>query len=775
MSTLRIGSFTDRCRRFGAWTLWTVPVVALVLATSAFAADYYVDSVAGNDLGSGSELDPWQSLSMINGRTLAPGDRVFLKRGSVFRERLIIGDLSNGTAAQPIVVDAYGDDAQPIPVISGGELIPVDDPGWQGPGTYGEYRRPLGDTATYYTCCPNLVRADPTGIDTYTLLARALVIPFGGGPDLATALSQLHADSYLTNIESSDGRVLYYKPPAGTVPQDFEFEFSKRNSAMLVLGDHVEVRNVESILNNTGHPTLDPPVVDGAVTALGTGFTISDCKVAFGRAFGIAVYGADSLVDGCIAEHNNSTGVAVQQTAATGTVVRNNIVRFNGNLETGDLDRGGIATQSSHTVIRDNVIHDNGNISDNTPPRIAGDGAITLFEAHDLLVEGNFIYNSARSAIQASRGPQSYGQRIVGNVIYNWNLVGPACDPAPNDPPGDCQNSSAARSAIALFGFDNPDTAGLFDIQNNTIYSDQADVWLYGIQLGVSFNTDQLRDSRVLNNIVHMPDNTDPRSVGLRATRSQNYDVDVEIDYNDIYLPLTPGPNNYATTTHGIGPDIAMLGEPEYEIHSLHVDPDLNLGLANPADPARYDLLPGSPVIDAGIDVGRTEDFLGRPVPAGAAPDMGAFESPVFCIDDDFDGICDDVDLCPAGPLAVNGFLAPMGALAPAGEDPVAPDTAFKANRTLPLKLTLTCNGVILTDLDVPPPTISEIARDGEALDLPTADVDSGDANDDGLAFRFSDDAWIYNLGTRGLEAGSYVLSVTTAEGVSYAAAFFLR
>jgi len=39
-----------------------------------------------------------------------------------------------------------------------------------------------------------------------------------------------------------------------------------------------------------------------------------------------------------------------------------------------------------------------------------------------------------------------------------------------------------------------------------------------------------------------------------------------------------------------------------------------------------FDLLPGSPAIDAGIDLGYALDFEGRPVPVGSAPDQGAFE-----------------------------------------------------------------------------------------------------------------------------------------------------
>ncbi len=41
-----------------------------------------------------------------------------------------------------------------------------------------------------------------------------------------------------------------------------------------------------------------------------------------------------------------------------------------------------------------------------------------------------------------------------------------------------------------------------------------------------------------------------------------------------------------------------------------------------------YHIQPGSPAIDAGLDLGYTLDFENKPVPQGAAPDIGAYESP---------------------------------------------------------------------------------------------------------------------------------------------------
>ena len=121
-------------------------VVALFFASAAIcphpviAADYHFDSVAGNDTtGTGATGAPWQTLSMLGTVQLAPGDRVRLARGSLFRERLSIA--ASGSVAAPIVVEAYG--AGSDPVISAGHVIP-QGAAWTDIDGDGEYRLELG-------------------------------------------------------------------------------------------------------------------------------------------------------------------------------------------------------------------------------------------------------------------------------------------------------------------------------------------------------------------------------------------------------------------------------------------------------------------------------------------------------------------------------------------------------------------------------------------------------------------------------------------------------
>lgn len=68
----------------------------------------YIDSIDGSDANLGdSSCSPWKTLSKVSPSSLSSNTTVYLKRGSVFYDRLLI-DKNN------VTVDAYGDGARPI-------------------------------------------------------------------------------------------------------------------------------------------------------------------------------------------------------------------------------------------------------------------------------------------------------------------------------------------------------------------------------------------------------------------------------------------------------------------------------------------------------------------------------------------------------------------------------------------------------------------------------------------------------------------------------------
>ena len=71
---------------------------------------YFSDS--GNDSNSGSQKNPWKSLSKLSRSELTPGDSIFFNRGDSFFGELVVN--GSGTASEPIVFTSYGSGDKPI-------------------------------------------------------------------------------------------------------------------------------------------------------------------------------------------------------------------------------------------------------------------------------------------------------------------------------------------------------------------------------------------------------------------------------------------------------------------------------------------------------------------------------------------------------------------------------------------------------------------------------------------------------------------------------------
>jgi hypothetical protein len=86
-----------------------VPLLVIPAPSKA----YYVDCIGGNDANSGTaESAAWKSLAKARTAPLAPGDRLFFKRGCTWTGPLYLD--WNGGSGRPIVIDAYGSGYLPI-------------------------------------------------------------------------------------------------------------------------------------------------------------------------------------------------------------------------------------------------------------------------------------------------------------------------------------------------------------------------------------------------------------------------------------------------------------------------------------------------------------------------------------------------------------------------------------------------------------------------------------------------------------------------------------
>ena len=96
-------------------------------------ATYYVDNANGNDNNNGTSTSTaWKTLSKVNSKTFAPGDRILLKKGGSWTGQLY--PKGSGTSGSPIVIDSYGTGNRPIingSGIAGGAVYLYNQKFWE--------------------------------------------------------------------------------------------------------------------------------------------------------------------------------------------------------------------------------------------------------------------------------------------------------------------------------------------------------------------------------------------------------------------------------------------------------------------------------------------------------------------------------------------------------------------------------------------------------------------------------------------------------------------
>ncbi|MCL2003074.1 MAG: S-layer homology domain-containing protein [Oscillospiraceae bacterium] len=77
------------------------------------ARSFYIDSIGGSDDNPGTEALPLKTLGFISTNRVLPGDKFFLKAGSIFMAQNI-RPLVSGADGKPVVVDSYGSGPKPV-------------------------------------------------------------------------------------------------------------------------------------------------------------------------------------------------------------------------------------------------------------------------------------------------------------------------------------------------------------------------------------------------------------------------------------------------------------------------------------------------------------------------------------------------------------------------------------------------------------------------------------------------------------------------------------
>jgi hypothetical protein len=203
---------------------------------------------------------------------------------------------------------------------------------------------------------------------------------------------------------------------------------------------------------------------------------------------------------------------------------------------------------------------------------------------HDNLIHGDVCDGINLATVDPARGPVL----VYNNVIFDVGR-------GPSPPDGD---ANYAGIHIAAGTNNGPEGSGTVEVFHNTIYDCGARKFLPGA-IGDEGLVSRAPGSPQL--MVRLRNNI------FVATRDEEYVAPTT------EIVLLQGTRNL---WFGAGQPPAFLSE------NLNLDP-LFVEVAN----HDFQLKPGSPAIDAGIETGTIADFIGNPRPEGKQADLGAFES----------------------------------------------------------------------------------------------------------------------------------------------------
>jgi hypothetical protein len=177
-------------------------------------------------------------------------------------------------------------------------------------------------------------------------------------------------------------------------------------------------------------------------------------------------------------------------------------------------------------------------------------------------------------------------------------------------------NASRSYYAIRILG-DGFQVAGNHVIANNVI--DNAN------GIGDGMHIQESTGITLRNNIFYADGHAYIVATSSMAGFSADYDLMYRVGGPGNVVSLNAGP---AESPGGDEHDLASLqASTTLEAHGIYGDP---LFTVDPktidSDPTGFAPKAASPAIDHGTNAGYTTDFAGKPIPAGNAADIGAFE-----------------------------------------------------------------------------------------------------------------------------------------------------
>lgn len=595
-----------------------------VMAFPARAVTFYVDP-AGDDSRAGTSTSTaWQTLSKIEDygkRTgFLPGDAILLKRGGVWRERLNFP--SSGTAAKPIIIDAYGSGNKPLILASRTGL------------SWTRYSGNIWATG-------NIDLAPNTNVG-FILLTQEVENPVLGVnvARIVSSVGELKNEGDFVWVASPQlgetyGRLGMYTASAGGPAAKWPLmEVGFLDRGLVISGrSYVTVKNIDARYGTGGSFRICDGshhiILDGCEASYGGGTLTDILGIRAGDLIKIDTSSHDVTIRNCRASNAYETGISVEAWYS-------NDVLYNITIENNVVDRCSLGI-GANTPFYDGVVNTEvhniyvrGNTLTNigygwTPPAMCSHGiGIWGYQnenapgsLHDYYIEDNNIDRFTWNGIRLFDG--SYfvsGNKITGGTgLYQEDTWDRAAGivvhgSSPDDSVGETTGTVAynvvygnACSGV-LFINNTPPAGSAVGFYNNTIYNNGTDSFANVIVCGSNGITSR-------NNIFG-----GANSIALSVETTTNMTSD-----NNCFFRAS------GTMLRWRGQDFTR---DQFANYRSTTGWDARSWVADPlfVSAADFHLMPLSPCVDGGMSAGFTADFDGVALPQLASVDIGAFELP---------------------------------------------------------------------------------------------------------------------------------------------------
>ncbi|MBN1675324.1 MAG: right-handed parallel beta-helix repeat-containing protein [Kiritimatiellae bacterium] len=632
---------------------WALFCIELTLALNATGTTYYVDARGGADGNTGqSTSSPWRSLAKVNGRSFSAGDQILLKRGEVWREALTIA--CSGSSGAPLVIGAYG--SGPRPEINGSDVITnwrvyngnvyvadvahtvrqlfIDgahqpcarwpNTGWASidaddPEGTSLYSSALTQPANYWVGATAVIKTADFAIETRPITAnsnRALHWDTAVGRWIRKGYG-FYIEGHLGQADTPgewacQGGRLYLRMAAGDPPSAHRIEAPQRDTGIaLPYGQHdITIRDVSVV--KFRQQAIYAYNVD-RVTVQNTYVAGVGSSAMYMYTWPLNSHGDLHLIGNTI---EDIRGNGIRVTGCAGAEIRDNVLTQIGTYPRSPRMGEGIFFRGQDIAVTGNRLDG-----------VAGVG-IYPYETDRCTIEGNLLKSCM--TLLCDGGAFYVGDTRAMHLTVRNNVI---CDVQGNAD-GTPWNSPACVGGIYLDS--GPATV---TVEGNIVYdcrswglfvhdygADNTIVNNVFYDCGTGILLQEKRKNGISNHVVrnNVCFDTAYSQSTIRVLRHADSTAPVgSFDRNVYYCP---------TRTHTIlyrppaGSEARMtLAEwraaSGQDAHSIAEDPRFA-----DAPAADFHIRPDSPCVDAGANVGRSADMDGNPIPAGAAPDIGAYE-----------------------------------------------------------------------------------------------------------------------------------------------------